>query len=450
VTCCEKWSGLLARRSTCCQRMEEYLSSRRPSLRAGSTRGDPARRRAIGRWHPERVLRLVAQPFDDMEALHGHLVDVLGDTRVRHFYAVTAWAKRSGLARIAADLVAYRRRGGISALIVGIDEGGATRQGLRLALDLFDRVHILHDRGGRIFHPKLYLAKGRRIVRAYVGSGNLTAGGLYGNYELGFNFTFEEGDPDYRNVREGLARYVARLYRDPDTCRQLTRTNVEAVIRDPAYRVGDEDRRRPLPEIDASPDVGPPERGRNVLGFRPSRSRMRRAPATSGRTPASRVVPTEARRRTRSRTVARGTVERWFKRMSASDAQRARPGSNPTGNLRLAQAGHDIDHTTYFRHVFFGGEAWTKEPAPNGVLDVVKIQFDVQAEARSLGRHRLRVDHADFRVAGQRNIATFLHWGTLTAELRRRNYTNRYVVLERMRNGRYRLVLRRTPPGLRM
>jgi HKD family nuclease len=134
------------------------------------------------------VFHTVGQPFDDERSLHEEIVGLLADERVRRFYAITAWAKRSGLSRLAADLVDFRRRGGKSALLAGIDEGGATMQGLRLAVHLFDRVHLLHDRGARTFHPKLYVGTGPDIFRGYVGSGNLTAGGLYANYEYGLAF----------------------------------------------------------------------------------------------------------------------------------------------------------------------------------------------------------------------------------------------------------------------
>lgn len=338
------------------------------------------------------MIRLVAQPFADMDSLHEEIVDILADNATDRFLVVTAWAKRSGLSRIAADLMAFRGRGGRASMIVGVDEGGATRQGLHLALDLFDRVHVLNDMSGRTFHPKLYLGAGRHALRGYVGSGNLTAGGLYANYELGLSLVLADGDPDYRELRQGLSRYVARLYRDPDTCRRLTRLNIAAVCHDPAYRVGDEDSRRPSPELDASPDSQAEVRGaRNVLGFRSSRQEMRRAPAISGRRPATRKLATPQRRRIRSKNVARRIAERWFKRMSASDAQRARAGSNPTGNLRLAQAGHDIDHTTYFRYGLFGGEGWTQETAANGVLDVANIPFEVFIGRKSVGRHHLKI-----------------------------------------------------------
>jgi len=34
-------------------------------------------------------------------------------------------------------------------------------------------------------------------------------------------------------------------------------------------------------------------------------------------------------------------------------------GSNPTGNLKLTQAGHNIDWRTYFRYEMFGDLDWS-------------------------------------------------------------------------------------------
>src|SRR5438067_1423065 len=122
---------------------------------------------------------------------------------------------------------AWRARGGVARLIVGIDEGIATRPGLILALRHFSEVYVLHDRPGLTFHPKLYLAEGETSAELLVGSGNLTAGGLFSNYEAALQVTFslpeEHADPALSQARE----YIDRLLNDTQICLNLDEDLVE-------------------------------------------------------------------------------------------------------------------------------------------------------------------------------------------------------------------------------
>lgn len=94
-----------------------------------------------------------------------------------------AWAKASGLSRIGPAIEAFRASGGRAEIILGVDANGGTWEGLQRASELFDRAWLFHDPGSRTFHPKVYLVQDPNMATAYVGSGNLTRGGLYTNYE---------------------------------------------------------------------------------------------------------------------------------------------------------------------------------------------------------------------------------------------------------------------------
>lgn len=94
--------------------------------------------------------------------------------------------KRAGIGALSDPLKDFRQAGGQSTFVVGIDHEGSSIQGLRSLYEAADRVHIYHDRSrSRTFHPKTYLfdCVGGRSAVAFVGSGNLTSGGLYSNYE---------------------------------------------------------------------------------------------------------------------------------------------------------------------------------------------------------------------------------------------------------------------------
>ena len=203
----------------------------------------------------------LGQPYDADATAGAFLRRVLMDERYELVTAVVAWARFRGIRRISDELDALRARGGVARLIVGIDEGIATRPGLILALRHFSEVYVLHDRPGLTFHPKLYLAEGKTSAALLVGSGNLTAGGLFSNYEAALQVEFslpeERAEPALSQAR----KYVERLLNDTEICLKLDEDLVEKLAEDPRYGVSAKELRRSrpgrLPEGLEAEDVDP-------------------------------------------------------------------------------------------------------------------------------------------------------------------------------------------------
>lgn len=126
------------------------------------------------------------QPWDGAgERLGDHLNSLLrqGDPRFASLRIAVAFAKSTGVLRIADGLKLFRDNGGDIEVVVGIERKGTSQQALQLLMDLCTRVIIFHNEGAPTFHPKLYVFGNDRQAVAFVGSSNLTAGGLYINYE---------------------------------------------------------------------------------------------------------------------------------------------------------------------------------------------------------------------------------------------------------------------------
>src|SRR4051794_33814876 len=102
------------------------------------------------------------QPFSVAPAAGSLLKAKLGDPDVESLTIVAAWMRFGGLRRLKPDIESFRERGGTLRLILGIDEGVATRPGLLLALRVADEAFVFHDRSGRTFHPKVYLGEGEK------------------------------------------------------------------------------------------------------------------------------------------------------------------------------------------------------------------------------------------------------------------------------------------------
>ena len=142
-------------------------------------------------------------------------------------------------------------------------------------------------------------------------------------------------------------------------------------------------------------------------------------------------------------------VRRWFKRMSAADAQRPQgQNTNPTGHLTLTQGGNPIQQATWFREDLFIGEDWAQFTAPSGRRERATITFQVQIAGEDIGEVALEVRYTPSFESGQGNRTTTLHWGTTMGNRFRQNdYTNYYVTIERSESGEFLMVIDTSPSG---
>ncbi len=166
-------------------------------------------------------VRVVTQPFKADDGSGDALAAALATGGYARLDVVVAWAKVSGLSRVEVALKAFRGNGGKASLLVGVDAHGSTKADLLRALPMFDEAWFYYDPGERTFHPKLYLASNEDGAWALVGSSNLTAGGLFTNYELGVELKLTLALPDDEVAYRELVNYRERLLATPAACRVL-------------------------------------------------------------------------------------------------------------------------------------------------------------------------------------------------------------------------------------
>ncbi len=404
-------------------------------------------------------IELVTQPDAASSNLFEFLTDLLADRRITRFVAVTAWLNHRGLSRLVPDLRRFRDRLGTTEAIIGIDEGGATEQGLRLAAAEFDRSSVFFTSEDRTFHPKLYFGAGPDAALLFIGSNNLTPGGLFFNFEAAFKVELTPGPlgpTDDQELMAAVGEYIDGLYDDNDVCKALV-PNLEDIIRNPGYRVRDEAVPRPRRGTEVmDPDADREAIYRPRLFGRTGRAVKPRIPPGDPIPPSlvGRAVPALPRRAIRlARPATRQAGpsgappatpvrRRWFRPLDATAAQHPPdPRSSPTGNLRLTQAGHGIDQTKYFRSEFFAGLVWTADAVPQGMRESAPAVMEVVIDGRNLGLREFVISHAAWREAGQGNVTTVIHLGAIGNELRATNYTGRTITLEQMASGEYRLMI---------
>ena len=139
-------------------------------------------------------MQFVHQPSPS-DRLGDYLKDNLSG-KWTHFRAAVAFVKRSGVRHVAPGLAAFARTGHVE-IIAGIDHQGTSFEGLKDLLDAVSpggRIIIFHNRLPFTFHPKVYLFKSPAAADVMIGSGNLTEGGLFTNYEAGLRFSLDRSD----------------------------------------------------------------------------------------------------------------------------------------------------------------------------------------------------------------------------------------------------------------
>ena len=213
------------------------------------------------------VVRFRAQPAEGDDPSAGEsLRQLLGDPAITSITVVVAWVRYRGLGRLKAEVADFAARGGHSRIILGIDEGGATRPGLFGAMRGFTEAYVFHDRSGGTFHPKIYLGEGDTKAILRVGSSNLTPGGLFFNDEASLEAEFELPADQDEPALVGVHAYVDGLLADHQACKQLTEDLIDELVADPRYRVSGNERRTrrtdvPLPPGAEEEDVTADEEG---------------------------------------------------------------------------------------------------------------------------------------------------------------------------------------------
>ena len=82
-----------------------------------------------------------------------------------------------------------------------------------------------------------------------------------------------------------------------------------------------------------------------------------------------------------------------------------------------------------------------------GPIDETYSPFHVFIDGVDQGVHDLKVQDKPSGEAGQHNYTSGLHWGPLVPILASRDYSGHYVLLEKLADGSYRLVITPENPG---
>lgn len=132
------------------------------------------------------MIELIHHP-EGAERLGDLLVKNLASGKWKTFRAAVAFAKRSGVKHLVKPLQAFMPHR-VARISVGLDQGGTSVEGVTDLLNAIQptgELWVFHNESSTCptFHPKVYLFTNDIAAECFIGSGNLTEGGLFTNYE---------------------------------------------------------------------------------------------------------------------------------------------------------------------------------------------------------------------------------------------------------------------------
>lgn len=301
-------------------------------------------------------------------------------------------------------------------LVLGIDLRGTSREVLEELLQWNCEVFLYHNPIPRAtFHPKIYLFERETDSTLYLGSNNLTDGGLYTNYEATtrHDFNFPNDVNEYERLLRPLSIYLNPA--GPTVC--LLDAPIIETLSARGLLISEVDARRSRRNRAAQAPVDngviPPNPFSPVAvpyaPLLPIEIRNAHLQVPRGEIPQDEVVPPTGQPQPEGVLV-------WQKVLTPSDALQVRQGTHHVGGVRLTQAdfedssGNIIDQTTYFRRLFDDYD-WEPEPGRHIDQEHTFIPMRIIIRGHDNGIRNFEISHKPSGEAGQANYTTILRWG---------------------------------------
>lgn len=137
------------------------------------------------------------QPYE--QALGSSVIDNLSGSNYNTFKFIVAYSKTSGVNRLLPYMKLFKEKKGFIEGVVGIDQYNTSYEALKSLVSVCNKLYVFHSENSmQTFHPKMYYFSNKDTCWFSVGSNNMTAGGLFSNYELSYSKTCDITNEDYR------------------------------------------------------------------------------------------------------------------------------------------------------------------------------------------------------------------------------------------------------------
>lgn len=363
---------------------------------------------------------LIFQGFTSSE--HASAVRALFDVPdIARVILSVAFVNESGVQQIEDEL---RANAGKVVVFAGIRNDITSYQGLKLLHSIVDSNLYVVDTGSRniLFHPKLYLARGKAEARLIVGSANLTPGGLNNNIEASMLLSFDLIDPEDRASIKSIESQLVSL---PDEYPEnIVRVSSISELDDmlASGRVVDETVISAPRPIASTGRTGASDTVPLIkLKVKPLPRQLARAGAASKKAASSKSL-THAKVDAHTPPHSTATAGTEFELVWQSKPLTRRDltipdekNTHPTGSINLDKGllPESVDHRHYFRDDVFSALTWKSR---SRTVDEASATFRLIVKGVNHGEFNLSIRHTNSttsRAYKQHNAMTRLSWGTM-------------------------------------
>lgn len=203
-------------------------------------------------------LKFLAQPYEGKQLgseLHSVLDAAPPPSSVTF---ISAFVAQQSIRRLKKRIHELRAAGTSVRFVIGVDMGGTSREVLKELATWPIEVFVYKNRKSRVtFHPKIYLVENDTRADLFVGSNNLTDGGLYTNYEGTAHITYSlPADGELlAKAKADLSRFLSPI---APTAKLLDAAYLAQLVALPEIPSEEESRRRKASAglVSSSPDAG--------------------------------------------------------------------------------------------------------------------------------------------------------------------------------------------------
>jgi HKD family nuclease len=138
-----------------------------------------------------------------------------------NFTIVAAYARRRGVLSLVTSLKKFKKNGGRFNAIVGIDQKNTSVQALELLNGTAETLHVYFNENPSItFHPKFYFFDSGNNNNAllFLGSNNLTYGGLFLNYEMSIEKPLDPNIAEDKKVYNDTLKMIGSYSNSSNSC----------------------------------------------------------------------------------------------------------------------------------------------------------------------------------------------------------------------------------------
>ncbi len=359
-----------------------------------------------------------------------------------------AFVSESGVQQIEEQLTAHAAQVTIYA---GIRNDITSHQGLALLHGIGVKLFTV-DTGSRnvIFHPKLYLVRGRAIARFVIGSANLTLGGLNNNIEAGLSIDFDLSNAEDKAVVDEIESQLTSLQTEypAHVVKVGTTANLNELLA--SGRLVDEMAiTPPRPSTSATGTGDSDTTPRMKLKVTPIHRALAKAKAATKKIRLTKT-PVGTKAKETASTPAPASVGVEFELVWESKPLTRRDltipdakGTHPTGSVNLDKGllPEEVDHRHYFRDDVFPHLAWVSRST---TVDETYAKFQLVLKGISYGEFDLPIRHTTgttSKAYKQKNAMTRLSWGPMREYVARPDLIGRTLALYRDKVDPARFVL---------